>query len=316
MILRSTDNAVFAEESTWASFNPILPTDLLLVSTDTGGIKISDGLTPWSELSYTTGLYIGSKPLSTDAPINNQIIWFNGTSDQFEYKLQGAIDTISNWFGNTSTYPTFALLVETASGGVPTGRFKIADGITTYPSLPYFGGIHLYNQFSTGITNNSIEWNGYEWVNKDYWDKDDIPYPTVAQGYILHDNLQWGTVPYVNTPITTVINNIATFGDTTGDTLLDSGISVTTFPTSSPGETFQVNSNSNGPKLKNVSGELDIRNSSDTSYADLRAANIRGDFASFTTGEFASVTTTTLYLNGSEIPSTDDVIVYSIIFGG
>ena len=321
VFLRSTDNALFETAANWALFNPIVPANVLLVTTDTGGMKISDGTSAWSDLTYTTGGYIGEKPVETGTPLNHELIEFSSTNDQFEFRLRGVIDTEANWVGSITVFPTFAILVETSNTSpyTPTGRLKIADGYSTFASLPYYGGIHVFNQFATGITNNSVEFDGYEWVPKDYWGKDDIPYPTVATGKVLHDNLQWVAVETITTPITTVINNIATYGDTTGDTLLDSGVSITTFPTSSPGETFQINSNSNGPKLKNNSGELQLRNSTDTAYADLQVKNIEGEFATFTNGEITtlnSTSITTTALNGEPPVTLDDVIVYSIVFGG
>ncbi len=48
-------------------------------------------------------------------------------------------------------------------------------------------------------------------------------------------------------------------------------------------ETFQIDSNSSGPKLKNNSGSLDIRNEADDAYAPLMASVITGTSAIFST---------------------------------
>ncbi|NMD00282.1 MAG: DUF1565 domain-containing protein [Bacteroidales bacterium] len=74
--------------------------------------------------------------------------------------------------------------------------------------------------------------------------------------------------------------------------------------TGTTSQTFQLQSDSSGAKLKNSSGVVEIRNSADSAYADIRPNNIY-PFGSTTTPLFTTAVTT-YYVNGSTGNDSND----------
>lgn len=65
--------------------------------------------------------------------------------------------------------------------------------------------------------------------------------------------------------------------------------------------TFQIDSGSAGPKIKNVGGEVQLRNSADSAYADLRVGNLT------VTGASTAIDSNTVNIGDNEILLNSDV---------
>jgi hypothetical protein len=108
-------------------------------------------------------------------------------------------------------------------------------------------------------------------------------------------------------PASSTQGNLVTFADANGKTGADSGISGTNVSdavskkhsqntdTGTTAAAFQVDSSSSGPKLKNNSGVLEVRNAADNAYADLKVANLTVD------GTITTVTATELRVDDNAI---------------
>lgn len=64
--------------------------------------------------------------------------------------------------------------------------------------------------------------------------------------------------------------------------------------------TFQIDSGGSGPKIKNSSGELQVRNAGDSAYADLRVGNLT------VTGTTTTIDSTTVNIGDSEVTLNND----------
>ena len=105
-----------------------------------------------------------------------------------------------------------------------------------------------------------------------------------AQDKIALDNGVGNTANKIDKVAGAVPNHLAAFSlDGTGN-LYDAGypISALALAAGTNSNTFQININSFGPILKQVSGALQIRNSGDTDFADLYAANFYGSGTNLT----------------------------------
>lgn len=105
----------------WTSNNPVLASGEIGFETDTGNIKIGDGSTAWTSLSYTVEGHTRSHAITSTSDHtagNHKIFYSNGSGAVVELAL-GADGTVLTAKGATSA-PEFAA----ASGGTPT---SIAD---------------------------------------------------------------------------------------------------------------------------------------------------------------------------------------------
>lgn len=64
--------------------------------------------------------------------------------------------------------------------------------------------------------------------------------------------------------------------------------------------TFQIDSGNSGPKIKNSSGEVQLRNAGDSAYADLRVGNL------VVTGTTTTIDSTTLNIGDNEVTLNND----------
>lgn len=283
-MIRSTQNLIFDTNANWVTYNPILLPNVIAVSSDTGGMKIGNGQDHWADINFTSGSYIGPIPVESGTPLTNEIPRCNGT--QWVYTLQGFSDTETNIATNTTVYPSFTTIVELDdSTNIPTGRIKFGDGTTGLNNLPWSGGIHVYNEFSTGVEGESIVYKSGEWVPEQFWSFADFasPSPLNTDQYLRAD-LTWATPDVATTPSSVTNNGIVIWDGTDGKRLKDSAILITDIPsaTGTPSNTYQIDNDANGPKLKHVSGELQFRDSTDTVYAPIQCSIIESEVATVT----------------------------------
>lgn len=306
-LFRPFDNIMYDIEANWISTDPIIPYGVIAVSIDTKGTKTGDGITKWSSISCTSGS-IGSKLTTSRTPVNNEIVFYNSTTGKWDYRLQGIIDTVSNWTSNNTIYPTFSLLVEvTDSGSIPTGRIKVSDGKTASNSISWTG--FNSSSFPTGY---GLEFNGTNFEATQFQHKNTLPIATTPSGKFVRDDGTWA-IPgsdYIVSVPSSGNNNIIVFDGTDGHKAKDSGIPYTALITSTgtPNAYFQINS---GVKLYDIGGELHVKDSLGN-YSNIRSYSMytqSGTFSSFNLGGFptepTSVTLTSdgtyLYVDGSKV---------------
>ncbi len=285
-MFRSTDNIQCDTATNWDTRNPIIMYNVLAIETDTGNMKLGDGTNYWSDLQYIgngssgVGVLLSETELSSDTTVYNEFVSIIETDDITE---------------------------------IPTGRFKIGDGITQVDNLPFFGGILVCGEFATGVIDKTIVWSGYEWVNKAVYTEDDFAFPTVPTGiHFLRDDKTFATIPTIYGPLSSVNDNIVTFDGTDGIHYKDSGVSIDSIITEggTPADTFQVDIGV-GPKLTNVAGDLEVYKDDGTTLANITSAETYADYGIFGTinvgfpTESSSVTLTSdgtyLYTDGGKI---------------
>ena len=180
-MLRPLDNILIDTVTNFTTHDPIIPYGIFAVNSDGSGFKLGDGISTWSNLSYQGGNSIGSKQVQTSRePTDKELLVFCASTDKWVYRLQGCLDTVTNWASNTSTFPTFTMLIETDDiTSIPTGRFKFGDGSTTFDNLPWFGADFATGEFSVG---ESIEFNGTYFEPVTYLKPTDLQSATVPSG--------------------------------------------------------------------------------------------------------------------------------------
>ena len=140
-LFRPFDNVFVETVANFTAHDPIIPYGVFAVNADGSGFKLGDGINTWSNLTYQGSSAIRNKQVqSSREPANNELLIFCDSTDKWIYRLQHCFDTVSNWESNTSVFPTSTLLIEIDNiTQIPTGRFKIGDGVTSFPTLPWFG---------------------------------------------------------------------------------------------------------------------------------------------------------------------------------
>lgn len=312
---RPTDNTQIDTNANWTLYDPIVNYGIIAVSVDTYQIKIGDGVNNWSDLPFVGSTTISGKNVQTNRlPQNNEILVYQGTPDKWMYHIQGVFDTAENWEANNDVFPTFALLIETNNITFePTSRFKISDGETESHLLPWSGFDIDKTSFPTGY---SLEFNGTNFEAASYLPMYQCPESATPTGtkYARDDGTWYDFASIYVTGESTVTNeNIVVYDGTTGFQIKDSGISINDIllDDGTQDDTFIINVN-NGPTLKNVSGELHIRNTLDTDYQNLRCKSIYSEFSTcvqISLGGFPTESTsvtlssdgTYLYVDGNKI---------------
>lgn len=81
--LRRGKDIVSDDADSWMSGNPVLMRDLIGLESDTGKMKVGDGVTEWSELEYVSGGGIDSEnwTLTEDAVTSDLVFTFVGGGD-------------------------------------------------------------------------------------------------------------------------------------------------------------------------------------------------------------------------------------------
>ena len=189
-MLRPLDSILIDTVANFTTHDPIIPYGIFAVNSDGSGFKLGDGINVWSALSYQGSGAIRNKQVqSSREPANNELLLFCDATDKWIYRLQHCFDTVSNWESNTSVFPTSTLLIETDNiTQIPTGRFKIGDGATAFPTLPWFGTDFNLSDFSVG---ESIEFNGSGWDPVTYLKPNELQAATTPTGLFHRDDGTW-----------------------------------------------------------------------------------------------------------------------------
>lgn len=188
MHFKSTSETIPDYEANWVSIDPIVPFGVIAISVDTGAYKIGNGVDYWSDLNYSAGS-IGGKPTDTSVPEDDEIPYFSDDDDKWMYRLQGIIDTETNWESSFATYPRFCVLIETDdSTHVPTGRIKFGDGSSSFASIPW-----IWVNTSEVPAGYSIEFNGTEFESARYQPYNELAFSVTPVGKFAKDD---GTFDY------------------------------------------------------------------------------------------------------------------------
>ena len=189
-LFRPFDNVFVETVANFTTHNPIIPYGVFAVNADGSGFKLGDGINVWSALSYQGSIAIRNKQVqSSREPANNELLIFCDATDKWIYRLQHCFDTVSNWESNTSVFPTSTLLIETDNiTQIPTGRFKIGDGATAFPTLPWFGTDFNLSDFAVG---ESIEFNGSGWDPVTYLKPNELQSAATPTGLFHRDDGTW-----------------------------------------------------------------------------------------------------------------------------
>lgn len=279
-MFRPQDGVMVETSTNWALFDPIIPLGVFAVGSDDSAVKVGNGIDVWSDLSYLGSSAIQGKSVqSSRDPANNEILVFCDAENKWVYRLQGCADTVTAWESSSTVFPTFTLLVEIDdSTTIPTGRFKIADGATSFPTLPWYGG-----NIDTGglLYGESIEWNGSVFNGTTYLKPSELQSAEFPTGKFHRDDGTWATISdsYVEGPTVAINGNIPVFNGITGHILSDSGVNLSEIPATDgcTGDTWQIN---NGVKLVDVSGELHVKDDSDA-YSNIRCESLYSTTATF-----------------------------------
>lgn len=313
-MFRPQDGRLIETPSNWSTFNPIIPFGVFAINSDGSGVKTGNGVDKWNDLIYLgAGSIRGKSVQSNREPLNNELLVFCESQDKWVFRLQGCSDTSTNWASNTSVFPTHALLTEVDdSTSIPTGRFKIGDGVNQFDTLPWFGADFNKAAYSNG---ESVEFNGTDFEPATYLHPDDLQSATSPSGKFHRDDGTWANVSdsYVSGDTSSTANHIAIFDDTTGKSIADSGVDITTLPsaTGSVGDVWQIH-NGVGPKLTNVSGDLKVYKDNGTTLGNVTVADLYANYGVFPTvlvgspaTEATSVTLTSdgtyLYVDGGKL---------------
>lgn len=279
-MFRPQDGVMVETSTNWALFDPIIPLGVFAVGSDDSAVKVGNGIDVWSDLSYLGSSAIQGKSVqSSRDPANNEILVYCDAENKWVYRLQGCMEYETSWYMSTSVFPTFTMLIELSeSTFIPTGRFKISDGVTSFPTLPWYGGNIDTSTLEYG---NSIEWNGSQFSSTVYLKPDELQSAAFPTGKFHRDDGTWAAVSenYVEGPTVAVNGNIPVFNGTTGHILSDSGVNLSEIPATDgcTGDTWQIN---NGVKLIDVSGELHVKDAADA-YSDVRCESLYSSTATF-----------------------------------
>jgi len=209
-MLRPLDNILIDTITNFTTHDPIIPYGVFAVNSDGSGFKLGDGTNVWSALSYQGSSAIRNKQVqSSREPANNELLLFCEATDKWIYRLQHCFDTVTNWESSTSVFPTSTLLVETADlTGIPTGRFKIGDGATSFPTLPWFGADFATSDFSVG---ESIEFNGTYFEPATYLKPTELQSATTPTGLFHRDDGTWAEMTVIE-HLDSIESDYASFG--------------------------------------------------------------------------------------------------------
>ncbi len=209
-LFRPFDNVFVETVANFTAHDPIIPYGVFAVNADGSGFKLGDGINTWSNLTYQGSSAIRNKQVQSNRePANNELLIFCESTDKWIYRLQHCFDTVSNWESNTNVFPTSTLLIETDNiTQIPTGRFKIGDGITSFPTLPWFGTDFNLSNFNVG---ESIEFNGSGWDPVIYLKPNELQAATMPTGLFHRDDGIWAE-PTFPTTMESITADYASFG--------------------------------------------------------------------------------------------------------
>ena len=284
-MFRPQDSVVVESPTNWATLNPIVLLGVFAVSSDGSGVKVGNGVDHWNDLVYLGANAIRDKLIqSSRDPTNRELLVFCDAQDKWVYSLQGCSDTITNWESNASVFPTYTLMIELDEfATIPTGRFKIGDGSTTANNLPWAGSSIDTSGWPVGY---SWEFNGTSFEPASYLSPNTLQSATAPVGAFHRDDGTWSLISdvYVTGDTSSTANNIAVFNDTTGTSIIDSGVNVSDLPatTGCAGDTWQLH-NGIGPKLKNVAGDLTVYKNDGVTLANATLATIIATYGTFPT---------------------------------
>jgi len=209
-LFRPFDNVFVETVANFTAHDPIIPYGVFAVNADGSGFKLGDGINTWSNLTYQGSSAIRNKQVQSNRePANNELLIFCESTDKWIYRLQHCFDTVSNWESNTSVFPTSTLLIEIDNiTRIPTGRFKIGDGVTSFPTLPWFGTDFNLSNFNVG---ESIEFNGSGWDPVIYLKPNELQAATIPTGKFHQDDGTWAE-PTFPTTMESITADYASFG--------------------------------------------------------------------------------------------------------
>ena len=209
-MLRPLDSILIDTVTNFTTHDPIIPYGIFAVNSDGSGFKLGNGTDVWSALSYQGGNSIGSKQVQTSRePANNELLLFCESTDKWVYRLQHCFDSVTNWASNSSVFPTSTMLIETDDiTGIPTGRFKIGDGATAFPTLPWFG-----NDFDTTLwsAGEGIEYNGTYFEPATYLKPTQLQSATIPTGKFHRDDGSWASIS-ISEKLDSIEADYASFG--------------------------------------------------------------------------------------------------------
>lgn len=209
-LFRPFDNVFVETVANFTTHDPIIPYGVFAVNADGSGFKLGDGINTWSNLTYQGSSAIRNKQVqSSREPANNELLIFCDSTDKWIYRLQHCFDTVSNWESNTSVFPTSTLLIEIDNiTQIPTGRFKIGDGATSFPTLPWFGTDFNLSNFNVG---ESIEFNGNGWDPVIYLKPNELQAATMPTGLFHRDDGTWAEMNVIE-HLDSIESDYASFG--------------------------------------------------------------------------------------------------------
>ena len=209
-MLRPLDSILIDTVANFTTHDPIIPYGIFAVNSDGSGFKLGNGIDVWSALSYQGGNSIGSKQVQTSRePANNELLLFCESTDKWVYRLQHCFDSVTNWASNSSVFPTSTMLIETDDiTGIPTGRFKIGDGATAFPTLPWFGADFDTSLWSAG---EGIEFNGAYFEPATYLKPTELQVATVPSGKFHRDDGSWASIS-ISEKLDSIEADYASFG--------------------------------------------------------------------------------------------------------
>jgi len=208
--MRPTEHHMFWANDSLNLFDPVIPANVYAVDVDTGITKIGDGTKKWSELTSTSSTMIGSKAIQTSRdPYNNEMLLFCNTEDKWIFRLLGCAYTETECIGLSSTvFENFTHIIEVDdSTAVPTGRFKICDGIHQFGSLPWLGRDFNPDDFEAG---ESIEFDGSSFLPVVYLKPSELQSAETPTGKFHRDDGTWA-VPSNFTGLTEVESETGKF---------------------------------------------------------------------------------------------------------
>lgn len=209
-MLRPLDSILIDTVANFTTHDPIIPYGIFAVNSDGSGFKLGNGIDVWSALSYQGGNSIGSKQVQTSRePANNELLLFCESTDKWVYRLQHCFDSVTNWASYSSVFPTSTMLIETDDiTGIPTGRFKIGDGATAFPTLPWFGADFDTSLWSAG---EGIEFNGAYFEPATYLKPTELQVATIPSGKFHRDDGSWASIS-ISEKLDSIEADYASFG--------------------------------------------------------------------------------------------------------
>ena len=207
--MRPTDHFRFFSTAELAS-DPVIPYNVYAVDITTKEQRLGDGTKKWSELTSASSSMIGSKAIQTSRdPYNNEMVLFCNTEDKWIFRLLVCAYTETECIGLSSTvFENFTHIIEVDdSTAVPTGRFKICDGIHQFGSLPWLGREFNPDDFEAG---ESIEFDGSSFVPVVYLKPTELQSAETPTGKFHQDDGTWA-VPSNFTGLTEVESETGKF---------------------------------------------------------------------------------------------------------